>query len=165
MDERQVATAAKTLARWCYQRGLDERLLDADERLLRLATNQALGRRTPPERGPSQLERVQFDQALWAQTAVLLQLRRAWDLAHQITAPAAADCLWCAVDRQACFDHAPARCRVCGGALHPVVTAEGFDTHPCCDGSGGAGSDVGSEAVSLETTSQILGGRLMPEPT
>lgn len=165
MDESKVAAAAKTLARWCYKRGLDERLLDAGDRLLRLATDQALGRRTPPERGPSQLERVQFEKALWAQTAVLLQLRRAWDLAHQITAPAAADCLWCAVDRQACSDHAPASCRVCGGALHPVVVAEGFGTHPCCDGSAIAGSYSGPETASLETTSQILGGTLLPEST
>lgn len=51
MDEQQLTTAvtmaAKTLARWCYARGLDERLPGCGEQLRRLAVDQALGRPAP----------------------------------------------------------------------------------------------------------------------
>ena len=35
MDDEQLMTAAKTLARWCYSRGVDERVLGCGEQLLK----------------------------------------------------------------------------------------------------------------------------------
>jgi hypothetical protein len=46
MDE-QLRMAAKTLARWCYVRGVDERVLGVGEQLLKAAADQALGRSAP----------------------------------------------------------------------------------------------------------------------
>lgn len=43
MDE-QLTMAAKTLARWCYARGVDERVLGVGEQLLKAAADQARGR-------------------------------------------------------------------------------------------------------------------------
>lgn len=119
MDE-QLTAAAKTLPRWCYQRGVDERILGCAEQLLPSAAEQALGSRTAP----------QLERALWQQVAPLLQQRREWDRAHQIAPPAAAECIWCAVARASCPDHAPRRCRLWGGQLHRIVVDEGFDTQP-----------------------------------
>ena len=67
MDE-QLATAAKMLARWCYARGVDERVLGCGEQLLRAAVDQALGRPAP----------THLEHALWQQTATLLGQRRDW---------------------------------------------------------------------------------------
>lgn len=38
MDE-QLTMAAKTLARWCYVRGVDERVLGVGEQLLKVAAD------------------------------------------------------------------------------------------------------------------------------
>lgn len=70
MDE-QLTAAAKTLARWCYRRGVDECILSCGEQLLQAAVDQALGRPAPPHR----------EQALWQQTATLLRQRHDWDRA------------------------------------------------------------------------------------
>ena len=85
MDE-QLTAAAKTLARWCYQRGVDEQILGCGPPLLRSAVDQALGRSTPP---PS-------EDALWRRTAALLHQRRAWDREHQVSPPPPAECRFCA---------------------------------------------------------------------
>ena len=71
MDE-QLTMAAKTLARWCYVRGVDERVLSSGEQLRRAAADQALGRTAP----------AHLEQGLWQQTAALLRLRRDWDREH-----------------------------------------------------------------------------------
>ncbi len=86
MDE-QLTLAAKTLARWCYARGIDERLLGCGEQLCRVAVDQALGRPAP----------AHLEQALWQQTATLLGQRRDWDREHQVGPPTPAACLPCAV--------------------------------------------------------------------
>lgn len=85
MDE-QLTTAAKTLARWCYARGVDERVLGCGEPLLKAAVEQALGRPAP----------AHLEHALWQQTAALLGQRRDWDRAHQMSGRGAAKCLLCA---------------------------------------------------------------------
>ena len=95
MDE-QLAANAKTLARWCYARGLDERLLGSGEQLRRAAVDQALGRPAP----------AHLEQALWQQTAALLRQRRDWDRAHQVSPPTPAACLPCAVAVDQCPTHA-----------------------------------------------------------
>jgi len=74
MDE-QLATAAKTLARWCYRRGVDERVLGCGEQLRKAAVDQALGRLAP----------AHLEHALWQQTATLLCQRRDWDRDHQVS--------------------------------------------------------------------------------
>ena len=91
MDE-QLATAAKTLARWCYRRGVDERVLGCGEQLRKAAVDQALGRPAP----------AHLEHALWQQTATLLRQRRDWDRDHQITPPPPAPCLPCAVAVDRC---------------------------------------------------------------
>lgn len=147
MDE-QLMTAAKTLARWCYSRGVDDRVLGCGE-LLKAAVDQALGRPAP----------THLEHALWQQTARLLCQRRDWDRDHQVTPPPPAACLACAVRVDQCLTHADRRCRACGGQLHRIVVDEGFDTHPCCDRPGGGGSHG-----VLEHTAQMLGATLLAQP-
>jgi len=147
MDE-QLAIAAKTLARWCYARGVDERLLGCGEQLLKAAVDQALGRPAP----------AHLEHELWHQTATLLRQRREWDRDHQLSAPTPATCLPCAVAVDQCAIHAGRRCRACGGQLHRVVVDEGFDTHPCCDRPGADRS----RAVP-EHTAQLLGATLLAQ--
>lgn len=149
MDE-QLTTAATTLARWCYNRGVDERVLGCGEQLLKAAVDQALGRPAP----------THLEHALWQQTATMLRQRRDWDRDHQVTPPPAAACLPCAVTVDQCPTHADRRCRACGGQLHRIVVDEGFDTHPCCDRSAGG---TGCHGV-LEHTAQMLGATLLAQP-
>ena len=148
MDE-QLMTAAKTLARWCYGRGVDERILTCGDQLLRKAVDQAIGRPAP----------AHLEHALWQQTAMLLRQRRDWDRDHQVTPPPAAACLPCAVAAEQCPTHAGRRCRACGGQLHRIVVDEGFDTHSCCDRPGSTGSPT-----VLEYTAQMLGATLLAQP-
>jgi len=145
----QVTAAAKALARWCYDRGVDERVLAVGEQLLGYAVDQALGRRDAPP----------VEHALWEQVATLLRRRRAWDTAHQITPPPAAECLRCAIASPACPTHAPGRCRICHGPMHRSIRAEGYDTHPCCDRSPGT-----QTYTDLECVTQLLGATLLAEP-
>ena len=93
MDE-QLTTAAKTLARWCYARGVDERVLGCGEQLLKAAVDQALGRPAP----------AHLEHALWQQTATLLGQRRDWDRDHQVSGRTPAACLLCVVARDRCPD-------------------------------------------------------------
>jgi hypothetical protein len=147
--DAQLTAAAKTLARWCYERGVDERVFDAGEQILGRAVDQALGRRATP----------QLEHALWQHVAGLLRQRRQWDSAHQVTAPPAAECLWCAITRQDCPQHAPCRCRVCSGLMHRSILEEGFDTHPCCDRTVGPGT-----YADLEHITEVLGAKPLPQP-
>ena len=147
MDEH-LTMAAKTLARWCYARGVDERLLGCGEQLLKAAVDQALGRPVP----------AHLELSLWQQTATLLRQRRDWDRDHQMSPPTPAACLPCVVAVDQCPTHGR-RCRACGGQLHRVVVDEGFDTHPCCDRPGGHGS-----LAFLEHTAQLLGATLLEQP-
>ncbi|MDN4174896.1 hypothetical protein QWY28_18175 [Nocardioides sp. SOB77] len=79
MDDEQLMTAAKTLARWCYSRGVDERVLGCRAQLLKAAVDQAFGRPAP----------AHLEHALWEQVATLLRQRHDWDRDHQVTPPAA----------------------------------------------------------------------------
>jgi hypothetical protein len=147
MDE-QLTTAAKMLARWCYSRGVDERVLGRGEQLLK-AGRPGAGRPAP----------APLEHALWQQVATLLRQQRDWDRDHQVTPPPPAACLPCAVAVDQCATHADRRCRACGGQLHRSVVDESFDTHPCCDRPGGAGSHG-----VLEHTAQMLGATLLAQP-
>ena len=148
MDE-QLTMAAKTLARWCYARGVDERVLGCGEQLLKAAVDQALGRPAP----------AHIEQSLWQQTATVLRQRRDWDRDHQVSPPTPAACLPCAVVVDQCPTHSGRRCRACGGQLHRVVVDEGFDTHPCCDRP-----DANGSLAFLEHTAQLLGATLLAQP-
>lgn len=148
MDE-QLATAAKTLARWCYHRGVDERVLGCGEQLRKAAVDQAFGRPTP----------AHLEHALWQQAATLLRQRRDWDRDHQVSPRPAAVCLPCAVAVEERATHADRRCCACGGQLHRIVVDEGFDTHPSCDLPGPSGS-----WAVLEQTAQLLGATLLAQP-
>ncbi len=147
MDE-QLATAAKTLARWCYRRGVDERVLGCGEQLRKAAVDQALGAPAP----------AHLEHALWQQTATLLRQRRDWDRDHQVSPPPTAACLPCAVSVEECPTHTDRRCRACGGQMHRILVEEGFDTHPSCDRP----DTSGSRAV-LEHTAQLLGATLLAQ--
>lgn len=147
MDE-QLTAPAKRLARWCYERGVDERVLTADEQLRGRAVVQVLGRRATP----------QLEHALWQQVAGLLRQRRHWDTSHDVAPPPTAVCLWCAIAHQDCPQHAPARCRVCSGPMHRSILEEGFDTHPCCDRSVGPGT-----YADLEHLTRVLGATPLPQ--
>lgn len=123
---------AKTLARWCYSNGIDARILDASAELRRKAAR-AAGVSPPHERDGQAGE-------TWRIVAELLAARVVWDQAHAVTPPAPARCLECvlAAGGYCGSQHhqapaAPARCRRCAGELHPVILAEGHDTHPSCD--------------------------------
>lgn len=149
MDE-QLTGPAKRLARWCYDRGIDERILAAGEQLLCRAVTQALGHRAAPH----------LEHALWEHVCRLLDQGRQWDAQHRVTAPPAAACLWCAVAPADCPDHAPARCRVCSGPMHRSILQEGFDTHPCCDRVVAA-----RPGADLDYLTQMLGATpLLPQP-
>lgn len=92
------------------------------------------------------------------QTATLLRQRRDWDRDHQVTPPAPATCLLCAVAADQCPTHADRRCRACGGQLRPIVVDEGFNTHPCCDRSG-----TKESLAFLKHTAQQLGATLLAQ--
>ena len=149
MDE-QLTSAAKTLARWCYERGVDERILGCSAQLLAAAVDQALGRPAP----------VHIEQALWRQAAALLRQRRDWDCDHQVSPPSPAACLPCAVAHDLCPSHAGRRCRACGGQLHRIVVDEGFDTHPCCDDH----PRGGASPALLEHAARLLGATVLAQP-
>ncbi|MGE9809537.1 hypothetical protein [Janibacter sp. G1551] len=139
----QLAVAAKTLARWCYERGVDERVLRCDTTVLWRAVDQAIGRPTTP---------AHLERPLWERTAALLRQRRDWDREHHVTPPPTSPCPPCAVAPELCPVHAHPRCRACSGRLHATALAEGFDTHPCCDsGTATAPTD------SVHDLLQVLG--------
>jgi len=127
---------AKTLARWCYTNGVDTRILEAPAELRRKAAR-AAGVSPPHERDGEAGE-------TWRIVAELLAARVVWDQAHAVTPPEPADCLECVLAAGGCGGHhdiapvapapvTPARCQRCAGELHPVILAEGHDTHPTCD--------------------------------
>ena len=147
MDEQPTA-ATKTLARWCYGRGVDERILTYGDQLLKTAVDQAIGQPAP----------AHLEHALWQQTATLLRQRRDWDRDHQVTPPPAAACLPCAVAAEQCPTHAGRRCRTCGGQLHRIVVDEGYDTHPCCDRP-----DSNGCPTVLEQSAHLVGARLLAQ--
>lgn len=149
MDE-QLTGPAKRLARWCYDRGIDARIVDAGEQLLGRAVTEALGRRAAPH----------LERALWQHVSRLLYQRRQWDTEHRVAAPPVPACLGCAIAPADCPEHGPARCRVCAGPLHRSILQEGFDTHPCCDRTVGTRTDA-----DLEHLTQMLGATpLLPQP-
>ncbi len=60
-------------------------------------------------------------------------------------------------------DAHPARCPVCGFRLDPVVVAEGWDVHPCCE----PGTDCRSAAEMQRAANRayrraVRSGRLVP---
>ncbi|MGH4000860.1 MAG: hypothetical protein ACRDTJ_25740 [Pseudonocardiaceae bacterium] len=125
---------AKTLARWCYANGVDARIFEARAELRRKAAR-AAGVPPPHDRDGEAGE-------TWRIVAELLAARVIWDQAHAVTPPSPAPCLECVLANGAsCGAHheaapaSPARCQRCGGQLHPVILAEGHDTHPSCDPS------------------------------
>lgn len=146
MDE-QLTGPAKRLARWCYDRGVDERVLAAGEQLLAAPSP----RRSAAEQRPTSSTRCGSTSPVCCTSATN-------GTPH--TAPPAAACLWCAIAPGDCPEHTPCRCRVCPGAMHRSILQEGFDTHPCCDRAVGAGTDA-----DLEYLTQMLGATpLLPQP-
>ena len=124
--ERQRREKAKALARWCYEHGVDGRILRCPAELRRKAAR-AAGVTPPHEPGDGGAGDT------WALVAELLVRRVIWDNEHQVTPPRPAACLECAIANSPCARHQPAACRVCGDPLRPVFLEEGHDTHPTCD--------------------------------
>lgn len=100
--EANRAAKAKVLARWCYERGIDEQVVELDQVRLR-AVARAAGV-SPPHQEPG-------GAPTWKLVAQLLVTRRAWDLEHGVVAPVGAECIRCVVDGS--------RCEVCMPALLP----------------------------------------------
>ena len=86
--QRQRQRKAKTLARWCYTRGLGPEVATAEEPLLR-AIARAAGVAPPHRRNGHS--------PTWDLVADLLRARAEWDHVHHIAAPAPAQCAQCAV--------------------------------------------------------------------
>lgn len=124
--QEQRAAKARTLARWCYDRGLiDSRILEADPKLRRQAARSASV--VPPHEEPGQPGET------WRLTVELLARKLEWDRAHGVASPTPARCVACAVFEDWCEQHQPRSCTVCGGQLHWVFLDEGSATHPSCD--------------------------------
>ena len=124
--ERQRREKAKTLARWCYDHGVDGRILRATAELRRKAAR-AAGVPPPHESADGRAGDT------WTLVAELLARRVIWDHEHHVTPPRPAACLECAIGTTPCTRHQTAACRVCAGPLHAVFLEEGHDTHPTCD--------------------------------
>lgn len=129
LAERQRREKAKTLARWCYEHGIDDRILRCPPVLRRKAARAAGV--PPPHEPPGEVGET------WHLVADLLARRGRWDREHGQMPPVAASCVACAIPSGNCQQHpdrAPGtRCRVCGGQLHEVLLTEGQATHPTCD--------------------------------
>lgn len=125
-EQRQVK--AKTLARWCYHRGVTAvALTSADS-----ATRRQLAQRAevlPPREcpGPDLAE-------TWQLVVELLIQRHMWDEAHRRDAPVAPiQCLPCLIV-SGCQLHRHGRaCTACGLPLHRVIINDGYSTHPACE--------------------------------
>jgi hypothetical protein len=89
---------ARTLARWCYDRGIDARILDVAPDRLRLVARQAGV--TPPHHEAS-------GSPTWELVAYLFTQREAWDRAHGVVPPPRADCVDCAIDQAPCSSCEP----------------------------------------------------------
>lgn len=122
---QQRLRKAQTLARWCYQHGVDRRVLAAPASLRRQIARTA-GVRPPHELDPGPGE-------TWHLVCRLLAQRVIWDSEHAITPPPAASCLQCAVLEGHCPHHEPRRCETCGQPLHQALVQEHAHTHPSCD--------------------------------
>jgi hypothetical protein len=93
--ERARQDKAKQLARWCYARGVDVRVLELNPVVLRSIARQA-GVNPPRCTGTVS--------ATWQLVADLLTARTDWDHRHNHASPAPAQCLVCAV-RAGCAHH------------------------------------------------------------
>lgn len=124
--QEQRAAKAKTLARWCYDRGLlDHRLLEVDPRHRRHAARSAGV--APPHEEAGQAGET------WRLALELIARKLEWDLANGARSPQPARCVVCAILEDWCDRHQPRSCTVCGGQLHWVFLDEGSTTHPGCD--------------------------------
>lgn len=139
----QRAAKAKTLARWCYHRGVTAAAVTSADS----ATRRQLAQRAevpPPRETQGQLAET------WQLVVELLTQRHIWDEAHRADPPAAPiQCLPCLIV-SGCQLHRHGRaCTACGLPLHRVIIHAGYSTHPSCEPTP-APSDPsgGREAIS-----------------
>lgn len=118
--EQLRSTKAKTLARWCYARGISADIVHEPVELLR-----AIARRATVS--PSHDAGAG---ATWSQVAELLQRRARWDHDHGIQAPAAPLCVSCVVLGARCPKELC--CVDCGIRMDPYLRLAGFRAHPDC---------------------------------
>ncbi len=85
--ERSRLTKATQLARWCYARGIDDRVLTLDPPVLRFIARQA-GVNPPHQTGSRS--------STWHLVGDLLHARAQWDLRHDHPRTPAPPCLTCA---------------------------------------------------------------------
>ena len=126
--EQQRRRKAKVLARLCYSRGIDARVLEADQVLRRrLARTAEVNVPHEPNGGAGET---------WHLVVELLHARAEWDTRHGRRPPPPASCLLCASTTPV-----PPRtstpchhlCTVCDSVLHPTLAALGQSTHPTCE--------------------------------
>lgn len=96
--ERARQDKAKQLARWCYARGVDARVLELDPVVLRSIARQA-GVNPPHQSGAAS--------TTWQLVADLLTARTDWDHRHHHASPAPAPCVLCAVSTSCDRHRAP----------------------------------------------------------
>lgn len=89
---------ARTLARWCYDRGIDARILDVAPDRLRLVAR--LAGVAPPHQEAT-------GSPTWQLVADLLTQREAWDRAHAVAAPPRADFVDCVIEGAPCSSCQP----------------------------------------------------------
>lgn len=117
---------ARTLARWCYGRGIGPAILQVSPALRRRAAR--LAGVTPPHEPSATAGDT------WLLVAELLVQRAAWDRAHQVVPPSSARCVACVVLSAPCkADQVQVSCSVCDQPLHPGLAGAGDTTHPSCD--------------------------------
>lgn len=147
MDE-QLTVAGKRLARWCYSRGVDERLLAAVSSCAEWPSARHSAdrrRRISSRRCGDRPPRCCASDATGTATTgeptdagSVPALRRGG---------------------RPVPTHSGGRCRACGGQLHRICVDEGFDTHPSCDRPG-----VNGSLAFLEHTAQLPGATLLAQP-
>lgn len=125
-EKRRVK--AKTLARWCYHRGVTAAALTSADSATRRRVAQRAGVLPPRECPGSALAET------WRLVVELLAQRHMWDEAHRRDAPAAPiQCLPCLLV-SGCQLHRHGRaCTACGLPLHRVIINDGYSTHPACE--------------------------------
>lgn len=127
--EEQRRRKAKVLARLCYSRGIDARVLEADQVLRRRLARTA---EVNPPHEPADGSAGET----WHLVVELLHARSEWDTRHDRRPPPPASCLLCASTTPVPpRTSTPCRhlCTVCDSVLHPTLAALGQSTHPTCE--------------------------------
>ena len=93
LAEARRLEKARVLARWCYDRGIDARILAVAPERLRYVARQA---------GVAPPHHEDTGSPTWQLVAELLTQRQAWDREHAVAPPPPATCVDCAIEDAPC---------------------------------------------------------------